>query len=73
MPPHERAGLSRVTGANGAVDLAVHVSGNFQVPRSFGGLAALIVERRGDGLHKRRQDGIAGRLSDDAVKTNIVN
>ena len=70
---HGLAGLGGVVGADGAVDLAVHLGGFFEVDGVCDGLAAVLVEIGGDGLHEGAEDGVAGSSSDGAVKAYVVD
>ncbi len=70
---HGLAGLGGVVGADGAVDLAVHLGGLFQVLGVLDGLAAVAVEVGSDGLHQGAEDGVAGGSGDGAVETDVVD
>jgi hypothetical protein len=70
---HEVVRFFRVTGTDGAVNLAVHFSGFTHVGGAFDCLAASVVERGGDGFNNRGKNGIARGLRDDAVKHQIVD
>ncbi len=60
-------------GADGAIDLAVHLGGFFEVDGVLHGLAAVLVEVGGDGLHESAEDGVAGGAGDSAMEADVVN
>jgi hypothetical protein len=70
---HGAAGLGGVVGADGAVDLAVHLGGFLEVDGVDDGLAAVLVEVGGDGLHEGAEDGVAGGSGDGAVEADVVD
>ena len=70
---HQSARFKGIARANGAVDLPVHLGGFAQVDGALDGFEALVVHRRGDGLHEGGENGIAGGLGDDAVKEHVVD
>ena len=70
---HGLAGVDGVVGADGAVDLAVHLGGLLEVLGVLDGLAAVVVEVGGDGLHEGAEDGVAGGSGDGAVEADVVD
>ena len=70
---HGAAGLGGVVGADGAVDLAVHLGGLLEVLGVLDGQAAVVVEVGGDGLHEGAEDGVAGGAGDGAVEADVVD
>ena len=70
---HNLAGVGGVVGADGAVDLAMHLGGLFEALGALNGLAAAFVEVGGDGLHEGAEDGVAGGTCDGAVEADVVD
>ena len=70
---HGDAGLGGVVGADGAVDLAVHLGGFLEIRSVDDGLAAVLVEIGGDGLHEGAEDGVAGGAGDGAMEADVVD
>ena len=70
---HEAAGFDGISGADGAVEFTMDLGGFTEIAGVFDGFAAVVVEGGGDGFHEGGEDGIAGGLGDDAVKTDVVD
>ena len=70
---HHLARALDVADAQRIVDGAVHLGRFAQVAGAAGGLAALLVEERGDHLDERRENRIAGRGGDGAMEADVVD